>query len=144
MGTEDQGVEAGDGPVLVPVQINVARPKQPVVARVVESRTVTNGRSNSFVRHFAIDLSGTPLAGTFRPGQAFGVLAPGLDARGRAHNVRLYSTSSPTWGEDGQGAVIATTVKRLIDERFAPALMGIDVHDRVAAHDACLALPLQA
>lgn len=50
------------------------------------------------------------------PGQAFGVLPPGLDANNRPHKLRLYSIASPARGEDGQGAVIATTVKRTIDE----------------------------
>ena len=29
---------------------------------------------------------------------------------------RLYSISAPSWGEDGKGAVLSTTCKRLIDE----------------------------
>jgi ferredoxin--NADP+ reductase len=117
-----------DGPELADVVINLARPREPVTARVVASRPVTNGRSNAFVRHFAIDLGGTALAGTFRPGQAFGILPPGVDERGRPHSVRLYSTSSPSWGEDGEGRVVATAVKRVIDER-KPQREGDDPED---------------
>ncbi|MEL7474594.1 MAG: hypothetical protein AAGK04_14855, partial [Planctomycetota bacterium] len=43
---------------------------------------------------------------------------PGQDARGKAHKVRLYSLACPTAGEDGQGGIIATTVKRTIDEHW--------------------------
>ncbi len=89
----------------------------PVVARVVAtSRCTRSPKAAGVVRHVAIDVSGTKLAGAFRPGQAFGVIPPGVDERGLAHKLRLYSVASPTAGEDGRGAVIATTVKRLIDE----------------------------
>ena len=96
--------------------MHVVQPKAPVVGRVVSSEPCLSGRSAAFVRHISIDVSGTPLAGAFRAGQTFGVLAPGEDERGRRHTVRLYSLACPSWGEDGGGAVLSTTVKRLIDE----------------------------
>ncbi len=106
-----------DGPVLPEVRQNAATPAQPVVGRVVSTAVCTSGRKAAgFVRHVAIDVSGTPLAGAFRAGQSFGVLPPGVDDKGRAHKLRLYSIASPTRGEDGEGNVLATTVKRLIDE----------------------------
>jgi ferredoxin--NADP+ reductase len=104
-------------PELPEVTQNAATPASPVIGRVVESRPCTQGRrAAGFVRHVSIDISGTPLAGSFCSGQSFGVLPPGEDARGRAHKLRLYSIASPTRGEDGSGNVLATTVKRLIDE----------------------------
>ena len=99
--------------------MHAVQPKAPVVGRVVFSQPCLSGRSAIFVRHICIDVSGTPLAGSFRVGQAFGVVAPGEDDRGRPHAVRLYSLACPSWGEDGEGAVISTTVKRVIDE-FTP------------------------
>jgi ferredoxin--NADP+ reductase len=98
------------------IQMHVVRPKEPVVGRVVESTPCLKGRSASFVRHVAIDVSGTPLAGTFRAGQSFGVIPHGENAKGKPHPVRLYSISAPTWGDDGEGNVLSTTCKRLIDE----------------------------
>ncbi|MEE2908589.1 MAG: hypothetical protein VX527_12250 [Planctomycetota bacterium] len=98
------------------VQMHVVRPKEPVVGRVVESTPCLKGRSASYVRHVAIDVSGTPLAGTFRVGQSFGVVPPGENAKGKPHAVRLYSISAPSWGEDGEGNILSTTCKRLIDE----------------------------
>lgn len=96
--------------------MHLVRPRTPVVGTIVESTPCLSGRSASFVRHIAVDVSGTPLAGNFHAGQAFGVVPPGEQAAGRAHSVRLYSIASPSWGEDGDGAVISTTCKRLIDE----------------------------
>ena len=98
------------------VEMHLVRPKEPVVGRVVESTPCLKGRSASFVRHIAIDVSGTPLEGGFRVGQAFGVIPPGVDERGKMNAPRLYSISAPSWGEDGKGAVLSTTCKRLIDE----------------------------
>ena len=97
-------------------QMHLVRPNEPVVGRVVESTPCLKGRSASFVRHIAIDVSGTPLEGGFRVGQAFGVIPPGANENGKPNAPRLYSISAPSWGEDGQGAVLSTTCKRLIDE----------------------------
>jgi len=95
------------------------RSRQPVTARVVSNETCLKGKSASFVRHLVLDVSGTPLAGAFLPGQSFGVLTPGVDGGGRPHKVRLYSIASPSWGESGAAGHVSTTPKRLIDE-FAP------------------------
>ncbi|MAB83922.1 MAG: hypothetical protein CMJ24_10895 [Phycisphaerae bacterium] len=105
-----------NAPELAEVEMHVVRPKDPVVGRVVASQPCLNGRSASFVRHVAIDVSGTDLAGSFRVGQAFGVIPPGEDHRGKPHSVRLYSLACPSHGEDGEGNVLSTTVKRVIDE----------------------------
>ncbi len=91
-------------------------PANPAVGVVVSTERCTGPKSSAFVRHMAFDVSGTELAGNFRPGQSFGVLPPGLDENGKPHKVRLYSISSPTRGEDGKATVVATTVKRTIEE----------------------------
>ena len=96
--------------------MNLVKPTEPVIGRVVSNRNCMRGKSASFVRHIAIDVSGTPLEGTFHAGQAFGVVPPGTDEKGRAHKVRLYSIASPTSGEDGEGRILSTTCKRMIDE----------------------------
>ena len=112
--------EHSQGPELPDARMHVAKPNAPIRARVASTEICTNGKGRgkaaSFVRHIAIDLTGTPLAGQFLPGQSFGVIPPGLDARGIPHKLRLYSVASPSAGEDGAGNVIATTVKRTIDE----------------------------
>mgnify|MGYP002527997035 FL=1 len=100
------------------VQMNLVTPKAPVTGTVVKSEVCLKGgrKSASFVRHVEIDISGTPLVGKCRAGQSFGVVTPGVDAKGKPHKVRLYSLASPTCGEDGKGTVISTTPKRMIDE----------------------------
>lgn len=90
---------------------------EPCRAVVVSTDRCTAGKKAAgFVRHVAFDVGGTDLAAGFRPGQSFGVVPPGVDAKGNAHKLRLYSIASPTRGEDGKGQIVATTVKRLIDE----------------------------
>lgn len=120
--------QATEGPELVDVAINLAKTKDAVRGRLVRSELCMHGKSASFVRHIEIDLTGTRLAGTFTVGQAFGVIPPGTDDRGRPHKVRLYSMACPSWGEDGRGAVLSTTVKRVIDE-YTPANKGDDPDD---------------
>lgn len=108
--------------------MNLVRPTAPVVGRVVSNELCTRGKSASFVKHLVIDVTGTPLAGAFRAGQSFGVIPPGTDERGKPHKVRLYSIACPTRGEDGEGTVLSTTPKRLIDE-FQPQKPTDDPHD---------------
>ena len=90
--------------------------RDPAIARVVGNAHCTYGKSNAWVRNVTLDVSETKLAGAFRAGQAFGVLPPGEDEHGKPHKVRLYSIASPEAGEDGEGKVICTPVKRVVDE----------------------------
>lgn len=108
--------------------MHLVMPGDPVVGRVVSNTMCMKGKSASFVRHVAIDVAGTPLAGNFLAGQSFGVIPPGLDHNGKPNRVRLYSISCPSWGEDGEGGVISTTPKRLLDER-RPQKPGDDPDD---------------
>ena len=102
------------------VEIKLATAQDPAIAHVVGNERCTYGKSNAWIRSIALDVSGTRLAGAFHAGQAFGVLPPGTDEQGRPHKVRLYSIASPETGEDGQGNVICTPVKRVVDEHWAP------------------------
>lgn len=105
------------GPTLPEVEMHIHRPDAPTVGTVVENRICTARRkAASFVHHLVIDVSKTDLAGRFRVGQAFGVIPPGETEHGTPHKVRLYSIACPTGGEDGTGNLLATTVKRTIDE----------------------------
>ncbi|CAG0991212.1 ferredoxin--NADP+ reductase [Phycisphaerales bacterium] len=99
--------------------MHLLTPVKPGVATVVSNERCTASRKSSgFVRHLALDVSGTPLEGAFLSGQSFGVIPPGTDQFGRQHKLRLYSIASPTRGEDGSGKILATTVKRTIDEHW--------------------------
>ena len=112
-------------PVLPEVKMNLVPVRAPVTGRVVANDPCLKGKSNSFVRHTEIDVSGTPLAGNFLVGQSFGVIAPGVDERGKPHKVRLYSVACPGWGEDGKGNIVSTTPKRVIEE-YKPQKKGDD------------------
>jgi ferredoxin--NADP+ reductase len=107
-------------PILPEVKMNLHAVTSPGTGVVVSSSKCTaSAKAAGFVRHVAIDVSGTQLASNFRSGQSFGVIPPGVDAKGLSHKLRLYSIASPSIGEDASkpGRILATTVKRLIDER---------------------------
>lgn len=119
--TDSEPLTAGTPPIVLPdVKMNLCRPTAPVRARCIRNELCTSRKAAGFVRHVEFDVSGTPLEGAIRPGQAFGVIPPGVDASGKPHKVRLYSAASPSRGDDPErpGAVISTTVKRTIDEHW--------------------------
>ncbi|MHC4217025.1 MAG: ferredoxin reductase domain-containing protein [Planctomycetota bacterium] len=118
----------GTEPVMPDAKLNLVKPTAPVIGRVVSNDSCLKGKSNAWVRHTEIDVSGTALAGNWLPGQSFGVIAPGENEQGKLHKVRLYSVACPSWGEDGDANVISTTPKRLIDER-KPQKPGDDPED---------------
>lgn len=103
-------------PVLPEVDMHLVMPGDPVLGRIVTNESCMCSKSASYVHHIEIDVSGTPLEGRFHAGQAFGVIAPGVDERGRPHKVRLFSIACPSQGERGEGKILSTTCKRLIDE----------------------------
>lgn len=106
-------------PLLPDVEMHLYKPNAPGTSRIVRSEICTASRKAAgIVRHIEFDVSGTELEGRCKPGQSIGVIAPGEDAKGRPHQVRLYSLASPTKGEDGSGAILSTTVKRTIDEHW--------------------------
>ena len=100
-----------------------------MVGRVVSSELCTKGKCHRFVRHVAIDVSGTPLAGTFLVGQSFGVIPPGVDQFGKQHKVRLSSIASPSrpsvmW-ETPSRAMSASVPARSDWRRIAVAASGL-------------------
>lgn len=104
-------------PVLPEPKMHLVPPTAPGIGVVVSNeRCTASAKAAGFIRHIAIDVSRTALAGNFVSGQSFGVIPPGVDANGKPHKLRLYSISSPTRGEDGEGKILSTTVKRTIDE----------------------------
>lgn len=103
---------------LTQVQMHLHSPAEPATAVCVSNERCTERKSAHVVRHIAFDVSGSKLAGNFRAGQSFGILPPGTDDKGKPHKLRLYSIASPSSGEDGSGRILATTVKRTIDEHW--------------------------
>lgn len=107
------------------VELNIYSPKAPAEATIVENYIVTAESSPNIIRHITFDLSGTALEGKFRTGQSIGVLAPGVNEKGRPHKLRLYSVSSPSKGEGGESHLVSTTVKRAMDEVDGTFYMGV-------------------
>jgi len=116
-----------EGPILPDVKMHLYTPAKPAVAVCVQNERCTQPKSAAFVRHVAFDISKTTLAGSFVAGQSFGVLPPGVDEHGKPHKLRLYSIASPSRGEDGRGGVVATTVKRTIDEHHTSGKLFLGV-----------------
>lgn len=103
-------------PVMPDVAVNLCKPNDPVKVPLVRSRIVTAETSPNFVRHVTFDVGGTPLEGRLKAGQSFGIIPPGTSETGKGHKLRLYSVSSPSMGENGEGRWVSTLVKRVIDE----------------------------
>ncbi|MCE2966578.1 MAG: hypothetical protein ACK55O_16195 [Phycisphaerales bacterium] len=111
------GSPAAVGPVLREAVMHLYKPTAPGMATITKTEICTaSKKAAGFVRHIEFDVSGTDLAGKCIPGQSIGVIPPGVDANGKPHKLRLYSLASPSAGEDGKGTILATTVKRTIDE----------------------------
>ncbi len=114
-----EGYELKGIPEIPAVEQHKVRPNAPVIGKVHATRICTTSRkAANFVRHIEIDVSGTPLENAWCSGQSFGVIPPGTQSNGKAHKLRLYSISAPTRGENGNGQIITTTVKRVIDEHW--------------------------
>lgn len=107
------------------VELNIYSKSNPVEVKVVENYVVTIESSPNIVRHITFDISGTDLVDRVRVGQSIGVLPPGVDEKGKAHKLRLYSISSPTSGENKQKHLVSTTVKRTIEELDSKIYLGV-------------------
>lgn len=106
-------------PEMPDVPQHLVKPIEPVIGRVHATRLCTRSRKASgYVRHVEIDVSGTALENSWHSGQSFGVVPAGDAGNGKAHKLRLYSIAAPTGGETGDGTIITTTVKRLLDEHW--------------------------
>ena len=104
--------------VLPSVDINLYKPSLPVRVPILDNIIATSTSGSGFIRHISFDVSGTQLENRVLPGQSLGIIPDGVDKDGKPHKVRLYSICSPTGGEDGEGKIYATTVKRVIDEHW--------------------------
>jgi len=108
------------------VHVNLVTPTDPVEGTVVENRRLTDDSSPHHTRHVAIDVSDSPLENHFEVGQAFGVIPEWeleneyneVKVRSSDHKLRLYSIGSPGSGEEGEGRILSTPVKRVVEEHW--------------------------
>jgi ferredoxin--NADP+ reductase len=112
------------------VPINLYRHSAPGIARVLSNERLTP-RDCDDVRHIVFDLSG--LGYRYCEGQCLGILPPGVDPRGHAQKLRLYSIASSRAGDDGSGTTVSLCVKRVV----YPDPLTTEEHRGVASNYLC-------
>ncbi len=95
----------------------------PAVATVSGNFRLTAEDASSDIRHIVLDFGNASFP--VLEGQTIGILAPGLDAAGRAHHVRLYSVASPREGERPKYNNLSLTVKRVTEDHEGKAAHGV-------------------
>ena len=90
--------------------VNLFNRDKPIVATVTGNYRLTHEDSDVDVHHVILDFGDT--AFPVLEGQSIGIVAPGVDADGKPHRIRLYSIASPRHGERPNHNNLALTVKR--------------------------------
>lgn len=90
--------------------VNLYNRGKPAVATVTGNFRLTHADADSDVRHIILDFGDQPFP--VLEGQSIGIVAPGTDAEGKPHLVRLYSVASSRDGERPNTNNLALTVKR--------------------------------
>jgi len=103
--------------------VNLYSIARPAIATVTGNFRLTGERASADIRHVVLDFGNT--AFPVLEGQSIGVLAPGLDARGKPHHVRLYSVASPRDGERPRYNNVALTIKRVTQDHEGRPVTGV-------------------
>jgi benzoyl-CoA 2,3-dioxygenase component A len=103
--------------------VNLYPIQKPVVATVSGNFRLTAEGASSDIRHIVLDFSNASFP--VLEGQTIGILAPGVDAHGRPHHVRLYSVASPRDGERPRYNNLSLTVKRVTADHDGIAVQGV-------------------
>lgn len=90
------------------IPIGLFKPKSPLSAEVVENRALAGVEGLGESRHIVLQWDNASDL-HWRTGQSIGVLPPGINPRGRAHPLRLYSIASASMNQPQ----IALCVKRV-------------------------------
>ncbi|MBN9006847.1 MAG: benzoyl-CoA 2,3-epoxidase subunit BoxA [Rhizobiales bacterium] len=90
--------------------VNLYNRGKPAKATVTGNFRLTHADADSDVRHIILDFGDQPFS--VLEGQSIGIVAPGTDANGKPHLVRLYSIASSRDGERPNTNNLALTVKR--------------------------------
>jgi|SRR5579872_7169879 benzoyl-CoA 2,3-dioxygenase component A len=110
--------------------VNLYTSAKPAIAVVQGNYRLTAEGADSDVRHIILDLGVQPFP--ILEGQSVGVIAPGADANGRSHRMRLYSVSSPRDGERPHTNNLSLTVKREEHGVCSNYLCDLDRGDKVS------------
>ncbi len=103
--------------------VNLYSIQKPAVATVSGNFRLTAGDASSDIRHIVLDFGNASFP--VLEGQTVGILAPGLDAHGKPHHVRLYSVASPRDGERPGYNNLSLTVKRVTSDHEGAAVRGV-------------------
>jgi len=102
---------------------NLYGPKNPVTATVVGNFRVTEADASSVTHHIVLDFGAMPFP--VLEGQSIGIVAPGVDERGKPHHPRQYSIASPRNGERPGYNNVALTVKRVTVDHQGKPVTGV-------------------
>jgi benzoyl-CoA 2,3-dioxygenase component A len=97
--------------------------QNPAIATVSGNFRLTADDASADIRHIVLDFGGA--AFPVLEGQTIGILAPGLDAHGKPHHVRLYSVASPREGERPKYNNLSLTVKRVTEDHDGKPVVGV-------------------
>ncbi len=90
--------------------VNLFNRDKPAIATVTGNYRLTHEDSDVDVHHVILDFGDSTFP--VLEGQSIGLVAPGVDADGKPHRIRLYSIASPRHGERPNHNNISLTVKR--------------------------------
>lgn len=96
----------------IPFSEKTYKPSNTFLATVLENKRLTSLESEDDVRHLVFNLAGSGIS--YIEGQSIGVVAPGLDANGKRHRLRLYSIASARKGDDNRASTVSLAVKRVV------------------------------
>ena len=103
--------------------VNLYPIQKPAVASVSGNFRLTAEDAPSDIRHIVLDFGQASFP--VLEGQTIGILAPGLDANGKPHHVRLYSVASPRDGERPRYNNLSLTVKRVSADHEGAPVRGV-------------------
>lgn len=103
--------------------VNLFTPRNPVTATVAGNFRLTDEGASSDIRHIVLDFGGAIFP--VLEGQSIGLIAPGTDANGKPHYVRLYSVASPRDGERPGYNNLSITVKRVEQDHDGKPVRGV-------------------
>ena len=103
--------------------VNLFGHKAPITATVSGNFRVTDLGTDSDTHHVVLDFGSTSFP--VLEGQSIGIIAPGVDANGRAHHARQYSIASPRDGERPNYNNVSLTVKRVTEDYDGKPVRGV-------------------
>jgi benzoyl-CoA oxygenase/reductase BoxA protein len=103
--------------------LNLYGPKNAITATVSGNYRVTALGTASDTHHVVLDFGSASFP--LLEGQSIGIIAPGVDAHGRAHHARQYSIANPRDGERAGYNNVSLTVKRVTVDHDGNAVRGV-------------------